>query len=54
MWKSYCFSYKSLDAVFIGTLDDPENWQPNGVHLGIESQIRGTLYTMTCRSIERR
>ena len=33
------FSYKSLDAVFIGTLDDPENWQPNGVHLGIESQI---------------
>ena len=33
------FSYKSLDAVFVGTLDDPENWQPNGVHLGIESKI---------------
>ena len=33
------FSYQSVEAVFIGTLDDPENWQPNGVHLGIESQI---------------
>lgn len=33
------FSYKSLDAVFVGTLDEPENWQPNGVHLGIESKI---------------
>ena len=34
------FSYKSLDAVFVGTLDDPGNWQPNGIHLGIESKIR--------------
>ena len=41
---SYCgspviFSYETLDAVFVGTLDDPENWQPNGCHLGVESQI---------------
>ena len=33
------FAYESLDAVFVGTIDDPENWQPNGCHLGIESQI---------------
>ena len=33
------FNYQSLDAVFIGTLDDPENWKPNGCHLGIESKI---------------
>ena len=33
------FSYETLDAVFVGTLDDPKNWQPNGCHLGIESQI---------------
>ena len=33
------FSYDTLDAVLVGTLDDPENWQPNGCHLGIESQI---------------
>ena len=33
------FSYETLDAVFVGNLDDPEYWQPNGCHLGIESQI---------------
>jgi len=33
------FNYQSLDAVFIGTLDNPQNWQPNGCHLGIESKI---------------
>ena len=33
------FSYETLDAVFVGNLDDPECWQPNGCHLGIESQI---------------
>jgi hypothetical protein len=33
------FSYETLDAIFVGTLDDPENWKPNGCHLGIESQI---------------
>ena len=33
------FSYDTVDAVFVGTLDDPENWQPNECHLGIESQI---------------
>ena len=33
------FSYENLDAVLVGTLDDPENWQPNGCHLGIESQV---------------
>ena len=33
------FSYETVDAVFVGTIDDPENWQPNGCHLGIESKI---------------
>ena len=33
------FSYKTLDAVFVGNLDDPEYWQPISCHLGIESQI---------------
>jgi len=33
------FSYKSLYAVFVGILDDPESCQPNRVHLVIENKI---------------
>ena len=33
------FNYQSLDAVFVGALDEPEIWKPNGCHLGIESKI---------------
>ena len=33
------FNYHSLDAVFVGTLDELENLKPNGCNLGIESKI---------------
>ena len=33
------FSYETLDAIFVGTLDEPDKFPPNGFHLGIESQI---------------
>ena len=33
------FFQETLAAVFVGTLDGPENWQPNGCHLRIESII---------------
>ena len=26
-------------SIFVGTIDDPDNWRPNGCHLGIESKI---------------
>ena len=37
------FSYKSLDAVFVGTLNDPESCQPNRVHIVIENKIPWTV-----------
>ena len=33
------FNYQSLDTVFFRALYEPENWKPNGYHLGIESKI---------------
>ena len=33
-------SYKTLDSVLVGTLDNPEDWPPNECHLGIESQVK--------------
>jgi hypothetical protein len=37
------FSYDTLDAIFVGTLDEPDKFPLNGCHLGIESQISWDL-----------
>jgi len=37
------FSYKSLDAVSVGILNDAESCQPNRVHIVIENKIPWTV-----------
>ena len=37
------FSYDTLDAILVGTLDEPDKFPPNGCHLGIESHISWDL-----------
>ena len=37
------FSYDTLDAILVGTLDEPDKFPPNGCNLGIESHISWDL-----------